>query len=91
MLAKHVDDDMPPFLMIDIVGECGDGIVRQRHKRWLNRFLWLWFLPSRTWTWHTCKYGETKGGGWLVREWSSAPKWFRRRKRTIGPKWTKLR
>jgi len=68
MLAKHVDDDMPSFLMIDIDGECGDGIVRQRHERWLGRFLWLWLLSSRTWTWHTDKHGETKGGGWLTRE-----------------------
>ena len=63
VLAKHVNDDMPPFLMIDIVGECGDGIVRQRYERRLSRFLGLWFLSFRAWTGHTGKHGKTKGGG----------------------------
>lgn len=65
MLAKRVDDDVPSFLMIDVDGERGDGVVRQRHKRWLNRFLWLWLLSLRAWARHVDEHGKTKGGGLL--------------------------
>jgi len=61
VLAKHVDDDAPPFFMIDVDGEAGDGIVRQRNKRWLNRFLWLWLLSPGTRTWHIREHGEDEG------------------------------
>ena len=59
MFAKHVDDDMPSFLIVDVDHECGDGIVGQRHER---RFLlWLWFLSSRAWAGHVCKNWKDEG------------------------------
>ena len=73
MLAKHVDDDVPSFLLIDIDGECGDGIVRQRHKRGLDRFLRFWFLSPRTRARHICKHGKIKGWVQLRRGKRSVP------------------
>lgn len=61
MLAKHIDDDMPSFFIVDIDDESRNGVVRQGHKRRPNGFLlWLWFLSSRAWTWHICKHGEVR-------------------------------
>lgn len=60
VLAKRVDDNVPPFLMIDVDGEGGDGIVRQRHERLLNRFLWLWLLSPRARTGHVREHEEDK-------------------------------
>lgn len=65
VLAKHIDDDMPALFVIDVDGEGGDRIVRQRHKRWLSRLLWLWFLSSRARAWHIGKCGKVRGGRWL--------------------------
>ena len=52
MLAKYVNDYMPPFLMVDVNSERGNGIVRQGDKWGLDRFLWPWFLPPCAWTGH---------------------------------------
>ena len=62
MLAKHVDDDMPSFLMIDVDGKCGDGVFSQRYKRrlnWVLRF-WLLLLSPRAWTGHVPNTERTK-------------------------------
>jgi hypothetical protein len=67
MLAKDGDDDVPSFFIVDVDDECGDGIVRQGHKRRVDGFfLWLWFLSFRTWAGHICQEG--KDGGWCETE-----------------------
>lgn len=69
VLAEHIDDNMPPFLMVDVGGEGRDWVIRQRHKRWLNRILWFWLwfrlLSPRAWTGHLC---GLRDGGRLRRE-----------------------
>ena len=62
MLAKHVNDDVPSFFVVDVDDECGDGIVRQGHKRGVGEwFLRLWFLPSRARSGHSCRKEKDEG------------------------------